>query len=625
MLSPQDLYKTYSQQPCENIYYGSDPLKGDISNGQGTPWYSRRLVQFLKHVKYPCIHDTPGFSGIRDTGKNKIGLPFKFLQMLDAEAYVEIQPSIKSGTSHSVRNACDLARACMFAASGTENLWHHRMAAEYIEHFGSNSLPDCLMTLGPDLVPNIVAHNGRAPSTASTIPNTYKGMLCLPGDGKGVAGAFRSCMTPPSPIGNPPPQCRSCPFCDEDLAPGQESNNPCCKYSIGSVEYNNLCCGAPITSRLDFAYLIPQEDVTNLNLRPNKTVYLADIDNFDVLNSFESNSITLTSDRIGQIEDLLDDLDSKDALSFKDNSIWIYNGGNNKKDQKSYVRYDYKLRHVGILERKLYGGYANLIDNSGSNFYAIMDDVFLEHFQGINGWDYQNDTLSDTPSANNILRARTISLVIEASITEGRSPETDTQKMVDHIKDLLWNGYGVILFSNIGFPNTMDSQGISYPDRIWYNTYTIIGYDDTKLEFDECVYVLSCPWGKWISGGNPSWGPLPDGCFLVTETHLKCMLQYYPDREFFDCRNQLPCNPAIDDCEDPDVLKRLAGCGGHGPEEKCEPYRCNKQQRAIGTVLAISLSDGFPKQTLDHSKFYPVIRFKELIQEKTMYYQYNND
>lgn len=622
MLTPQQIYNTLSQNPCENLVTYTDPLRGDEKNGRSTPFYMYRVVQFLKHVLYPCFYDTPGVDSIKDTGKSKIGLPFKFLQKLDVEAFTEIQPSIRSGTSHSVRNACDLVRACMLIANDTENLWSHRMSPEYLERFGENSLPDCLMAIGPDIVPNIVASEGRAPSTSQAVPDTFKGMSCLPKDGFGVTGAPRSCMVPPSEGEQPPPQCRSCDFCDSSENGNPDS--PCCKYENGSPKYNNLCCKAPMTSRLDFAYFIAPEDIVSIQ-RPNNTVYFYDIDNIDVLNNlnFESNSTFIGPDRRLEIENIIyDNILINDAIGFRDNTVWIYNGQFPKTKKTSFTQYEYKLRHVGILERKRYGGYANLLDNSGSNFYAIMDDIFLEYFQNLNDWDYTNDQTQADTNSSGIPRMRTISLLLSASANAGRSPVTDTQMMVDNIKDLLWNGYGVLLFSNIGFPNIRDSQGVSYPDRIWYTTYNIIGYDDTKLEFNECVYVLSCPWGDWITGGHPSWGPLPPGCFLVTETHLKCMLNFYPDRDYYGCRNKLPCNPVLRNCDDPNVIKELQGCGSHSPPDKCEPYRCSKQQKSMGLVFALSMNSGFPVQNLKHEEFYPTTIFNELIQERTMYYKY---
>jgi len=612
MITPEDLYNSYSRSPCEPASFLSDDLRGDTTYAKGTPLTMRRVVQFLKHVKYPCINNAPGFNDIVNTGKNKLGLNFKFLQQLDVECFTEIQPNIRSGTSHSVRNASDITRACLLTASGTQNQWHHRSSPEYLEHFGENSLPDCLMVLGPDLVPDAVAQTGRAPSTDLTIPNTYAGMACLPGDGVGMAGAFRGCITPP---GANIPVCRSCQFCPEDPP---EPDNACCHP--GTIRYINECCGAPLTSRLDFSYLLSQIDNSNASVRPSKTFHLFDVDSLSVLTEGVSNSIPYSSERGDRIQNILFSLVNGQALSFKNNTVWVYIGGFPLRTA-SYVQYDFKLRHVGILERKIYGGYANLLDNTGPNFNGILDDIFLDYFQSINDWNYADSTIKDPLPSLTIPRMRTISILLDAIINNGASPVTNTQNMVDRIKDLLWNGYGVVLFSNIGFPNTRDSQGLSYPDRIWYTTYTIIGYDDTKLEFDECVYVLSCPWGNWITGGNPSWGPLPPGCFLVTETHLKCMLNYYPDREFYGCRSQLPCNPVLKDCDDPVVIRELSGCGGHGPQDKCEPYFCSKQQRSTGLVFALSMTDNFGPQALKHQDFYPVSKIKELIQEKTLYYQ----
>jgi hypothetical protein len=539
-MTPEDLYNSYSKNPCETLFL-EDPLRGKLfdSVAKGTPLHMKRVVQFLKHVKYPCINNVPKYNEIRETGKNRLGLNFKFLQQLDVECFTEIQPSIRSGTSHTIRNASDITRACFLTANGNQNQWYHRSSPEYLERFGENSLPDCLMVLGPDLVPEAVAQAGRAPSTDIATP-TYSGMLCLPGDSYGVAGAPRSCLTPPA---SQTSQCRSCGFCP----PPEERFNqddPCC--APGTLRYYNECCKAPLTSRLDFSYSVPA---------------------------------------------------GSDGSS------------------------DFRLKHVGILERNIYGGYANLLDNSGNNFNAIMDDIFLDYFQGINDWNYTNNTIKNPLPSTLIPRMRTISILLDATVNQGRSPVTNSQNMANSIKDLLWNGYGVILLSNIGFPNIRDSQGLAYPDRIWYTTYTIIGYDDTKLEFDECVYVLSCPWGNWITGGNPSWGPLPPGCFLVTETHLKCMLNYYPDNDFYGCRNQLPCNPALNNCEDPATIISLQGCGSHGPRDKCEPYYCSKQQRSTGLVFALSMTDNFGPQVLRHQDFYPISKIKELIEEKTLYYQ----
>lgn len=614
MLTPKELYETYSSSPCkENSSFYPNPLYGNGSYAAGTPHYMRRVVQFMKHLKYPCIKDAPGYKdgtadNIRSTGAGKIGLPFKILQSLDSECFTEIQPTIDSGTSHSIRNACDISRSCTFVASGLVDQWKHRMATEYIQYFGSNSLSDCLMTLGPDLVPEEVAYFGRAPNVDKSNPETYAGMVCLPTelDNIGATGATWSCMTPPGAGGAdpPPPKCRSCEYCPDPPDP----ENPCCRYEQGSVEYQNYCCKAPMTVRPDFGYLISNSsDINTQNIRPRNIYPLSKVDNFNVIaTDWSTNSTTLTQSEISAYTSIITKLALNEGIVFKNNQVYVYTNPsyNDKYDIRSYTDYIYKMRYVGLLPRDIYGGYANLLNNSGSNFYSIIDDIFLDYVQNRNG--FVNSLIP------NIYRAKTISM-LSANVNEA----------VSSIKDLLWNGYGIVLFSNVGFPNNRDTAGLSYPDRMWYTTYSIIGYDDTKIDYNECVYVLSCPWGKWNTGGEPVWGPLPDGCFLVTETHLKCMLKVYADRDYYNCRNKLPCNPALYDCNSATVLKELAGCGGHGPENKCEPYFCASQQKAMGLAFAISLNDGFPKQTLNHYSYLPIIKLKEKFKEQPLYYKYS--
>jgi hypothetical protein len=610
MLTPKELYETYSASPCkeDNGFY-PNPFYGNGSYGAGTPHYMRRVVQFMKHLKYPCIKDAPGYkngtnNNIRNTGAGKIGLPFKILQSLDSECFTEIQPTIDSGTSHSIRNACDISRACTFVSSGLINQWKHRMATEYMQYFGSNSLSDCLMTLGPDLVPEEVAYFGRAPNIEQSIPDTYAGMACLPTelDNAGATGANWSCMTPPN-AGETPPKCRSCDYCPDPPDPA----NPCCRYGQGSVDYQNYCCKAPLTTRPDFGYLISNSADTNTqNVRPRNIYPLSKVDNFNIITNWSANSITLTQSEISTYTNIIANLRLNESIVFKNNEVYVYTNPsyNDKYDIRSYTNYMYKMRYVGLLPRDIYGGYANLLNNSGSNFYSIIDDIFLDYVQNRNGFI---NTL--TP---NIYRARTISML-----------SADVNEAAASIKDLLWNGYGIVLFSNVGFPNSRDSRGLSYPDRMWYTTYSIIGYDDTKIDYNECVYVLSCPWGKWNNGGEPIWGPLPDGCFLVTETHLKCMLKVYADRDYYGCRSKLPCNPVLYDCDSPTVLRELAGCGNHGPAEKCEPYFCASQQKAMGLAFAVSLNEGFPKQTLDHYSYLPIRKIKEKFKEQPLYYKYS--
>lgn len=531
MLTPKELYEAYSISPCSPYAGGSTAY---LDNGRGTPFDIKRIIKFLKHVKYPCYNSVNAqgesiHANIDGTGNKKLALTFKFLEEFDREAFAEGQPQIESGTAYAIRNCADVSRACYHKINNSPALWYARMATEYLEHFGNNSIPDCLMILGPNLVDEPTAYD-RTPSSMGCF---YYG-----------ASARFFCYQPPGDSLNNPPicVCGVAPIGAADVDPCLDNPDPCCQ---GEPAFENDCCTVGRTRRKDFSYTVPLDDM----------------------------------------------------------------GG----PTESFI-----LKHIGILERKDYGGYANFVSRSGRNFHATLDDIFLNYFQTINGYDYTNNTSSDTGS---IYRCQTISTILDVTRNK-TSITTNTTSMINSIKDLIYNGYGVVLFSNVGFPNIRDSSGLCYPDRIWYQTYGIIGYDDRKTEYQECVYVLSCPFGDWITGGQPSWGPLPPGCFLVTESHLKCMINFYPGLDFYDCRKK-PCNPNLYDCEDPFVRTSFAGCGA-SEELKCTPYYCTQQQSAFGMLFAISLSDGFPRQDLPHTDFYPVTTIKQLFQEQTVYFDARN-
>lgn len=583
MLTPKQLYEEYSKKPCTNYhasptYTQLDPIS-DIFNrlagndmGAGTPMNWLRIINFFKQLKYPCFESAPGYEDILDTGENKLAPTFRFLQLLDPEAYKESQPTVVAGTSYAVRNCCDLSRACYFTATQTTNKWFGRMATEYLEYYGSSSLPDCLFMCGPDLTDPVISKYYRAPGrkVQSDEPTQYSGassedpnksilnnavandtgMLCFPSSSRGVAGAQHFCFTPP---GGNVPSCISCQQCPRDEITGEvvDPSHPCCN---GGIYYANECCNdakKSISDRTtDWSLWIKSDD-----------------------GSFDG---TILRGRVGEV-----------------------------------------LRHVGILERKIYHGYANFTNQcSGQNPPIIFDDLFFQYFQGINGWNYETNTITDN---QDIERARTISLVLKATAGEG-SVTTDHQWIVNRIKDLLFNGYGVMLLTNVGFNNKRDSTGISYPDKIFYHTYNIIGYDDTKIDYNECVFVLQLPFGEWNTGGHPTWGPLPDGSFLVTESHLKCLVDYYPTSDFYSCRKKTCISSPSVDCNNLAVIKQYAGCGP-GLEAKCDPYYCTSQQRACGFVFAISLTEGFRKQSLNFHQFYPIQDWKNNLKTQTLYYK----
>lgn len=599
MLTPKELYETYSNNPCayshDSPTYTQLDIRNDIYNqlagndmGAGTPMNWLRIVNFFKHVKYPCLECAPGYEDIEDTGIGKFSPTFKFLQEIDIEAYKEQQPTVRAGTSHAVRNCCDLSRACKLTVDNNLSAWKHRMATEYLEYFGSSSLPDCLMMCGPDLVHHLIAELYRAPGYTVTkseegskdcsnieaddtgLVYLYKaiseecGMNCFPTSSKGVAGGAHFCFVPNPNPSDAPPQCVSCDECPKDPVTGEimDPCHPCCHK--GTIFYYNECCNS--------------RDKSNTR-RDQYWSYWKKSDD----GSFDG---TISGGRLGEI-----------------------------------------LRHVGILKRDIYHGYANFYTQcSGREPPIALDDMFLEYFQEVNDWDYTNNRLKDYDNTSAryedklIDRARTISMIIKATADNKANVTTDTDWMVKRVKDLLFNGYGVMLLSNVGFNNGRDSTGVSYPDRTFYHTYNIIGYDDTKVDYDECVYVLHLPFGEWNSGGHPTWGPLPTGSFLVTESHLKCLVNYWPTSDFYGCRQELCISTSLQDCSDPAVMRQYEGCGAP-LEGRCNPYYCTKQQGSAGFLFAISLNKGFPKQKLNYSKYYAVQNVKDQLKPQLLYYK----
>lgn len=537
MLTPQQLHHKYSTEPCtctdpETPYTDStvNQSYGRLRPyGDGTPYNLARIVNFFKHVKYPCIKDAPGINSLL-SGANELALSYGFLENKDFEAYAEAQPTVEAGTSYAVRNCCALSAAC-------HDLYSKRIATEYIQYLGHNSLPDCLMVCGPDLVSEVVAKYYRAPGLKVAEGEPYNheknparledpdgayltealnmaGMECFPGNYLSLAGGDHFCWTVPC-APDPPTYCVSTDPCESECPGPADGNDPCCNKN---TMFQAIQCGWG---------------------KNNK-------------NAISSRSLFSTP---------------------------------------SSEFFSQRLKHIGLLTRSHYPGYADFRHQSVPKLGAPTHQ-WIDHFK-------------ETED-----RARTISLILEAKwSTQNLVTQSDAQKnsMLSTVRDLLFNGYGVLLFSNIGFPNQRQSDGICYPDRIFYHTYNIIGYDDTKSVYGECVYILHSAFGDWISGGQPYWGDLPPGAFLVTETHLKAMISYRSGGDYYDCRSKICTNSPYRDCTDPAVIAEYSGCPDPGtppgPAGQSTPYYCKKTQSPFGLLIAISLTSGFSSTGLNHTQF----------------------
>lgn len=588
MLSPQELYYNYTNNVCFDNYITKGTSGVPTKTAYGTPYDLPRLIGFLRHLKYPCIESAPFVDiepsdaspeGIKNTGSGKLGLPFKFLCQMDAEAFTEAQTTIDGGTAHAVRNACDIARSCEIENTKQYDNWESRMATEYLQHFCGSSLPDCLLMLGPDLVSEITATTLQIPSCSyTTSDNITRTFNCISNPQYGAAGADFGCVQKPD---EKTPKCKSCEECDPD-----QPYTPCCGAKT-CVEKLEICCRAPKTSRADFTYLVPSDD--------------------------------------------------------------LYFSGTVNSGFRDII-----FKHLGIIKRKNYGAYGNFIDYGGSNFYGCRNDVFLNYFKSKNNYNYTDDTPKSKTSTDYVSNSTAIDRCQTISLIGGNE-----NNRINRVKDLLYNGYGVLLMTNVGFPNSRDSTGLSYPDRIWYHSFAIIGYDDTKIEFPECVYLIANSWGNWNIGGSPSWGPIPPGSFLITENHLKKITEFNHSPSFIGCKSKkcidaiykgldsLPYsglsldrekiiagadlaslmaaagaissnfpNVVLSDkvenndspCNDEAIKKQYQGCTD---ETSCVPFECGKYQKAFGLLFGLSTTNGFPKKNLDYKQFYPIKNFQQ--------------
>ncbi|NDB59709.1 hypothetical protein EB001_14875 [bacterium] len=89
---------------------------------------------------------------------------------------------------------------------------------------------------------------------------------------------------------------------------------------------------------------------------------------------------------------------------------------------------------------------------------------------------------------------------------------TSLVRTIEEARDALANGYGLAVCSNYGFSNKRDKNGFANESGSWGHCMAWIACDDTG---SEPAFLVQNSWGKWNDGGHPTWGPIPDGSFLI--------------------------------------------------------------------------------------------------------------
>lgn len=83
---------------------------------------------------------------------------------------------------------------------------------------------------------------------------------------------------------------------------------------------------------------------------------------------------------------------------------------------------------------------------------------------------------------------------------------------INEARDALANGYGIAVCSGYGFSSTRDDKGFARQQGSWSHCMAWTACDDTG---SEPAFLVQNSWGKFNDGGHPSWGPIPDGSFLI--------------------------------------------------------------------------------------------------------------
>lgn len=96
-------------------------------------------------------------------------------------------------------------------------------------------------------------------------------------------------------------------------------------------------------------------------------------------------------------------------------------------------------------------------------------------------------------------------------------------KSVDEAIDAIANGYAVSICSSYGFSNRRDNNGFCKRKGSWMHALSLIGIDDYSKHKGA---VIANSWGSWCSGGNPEWGELPIGCFMISYDDLEGMIKH---------------------------------------------------------------------------------------------------
>jgi hypothetical protein len=112
---------------------------------------------------------------------------------------------------------------------------------------------------------------------------------------------------------------------------------------------------------------------------------------------------------------------------------------------------------------------------------------------------------------------------VVSEISENKALTTSLCTSVDQLRDAIYNGYGVMVGSNMGFSSTRNKNGTAKISGSWNHALSFGAMDDTLTYEKECLFLILNSWGEWNAG--PKIYEQPNGSFWVTATVAERMIR----------------------------------------------------------------------------------------------------
>lgn len=94
-------------------------------------------------------------------------------------------------------------------------------------------------------------------------------------------------------------------------------------------------------------------------------------------------------------------------------------------------------------------------------------------------------------------------------------------KSVEEARDALAAGYGIHCGSQYGNDGTRNARGLATWTTSWNHDMAWGAADDSGGDLE---FLVLQSWGNWNRGGQPPWGPIPNGSFIISSRDAARMI-----------------------------------------------------------------------------------------------------